>query len=47
MVKLLMRLKCNVAFTDKTKRETLNNNSGQSALYWIVTKMPDIVRISV
>jgi hypothetical protein len=43
MVKLLMELNCCVSFSDKTKKETLNNNKGQTALYWIVTKMPDTV----
>ncbi len=38
-----MELKCNVSFTDNSKQETLNNDKGQSALYCIVTKMPDIV----
>jgi hypothetical protein len=44
MVMLLMSLKCNVCFTDKTKTETLNNIKGQTALYWIVTKMPDVAK---
>ena len=43
MVKLLMKLQCCVSFTDETKEETLNDSKGQSALYWIIAKMPDIV----
>lgn len=45
MVKLLIELKCCISFTDDSKRETLNSNNGQTALYWIVTKMPDIVSL--
>ena len=43
MVKLLISLKCCISFTDKTKKETLNDIKGQTALYWIIYKMPDIV----
>ena len=44
MVKLLLNLNCRCSFTDpKTKKYTLNDANGQTALYWIVTKMPDIV----
>ena len=46
MVKTLMNLQCNVGFTDeKIKQEILCNDKGQTALYWIVTKMPDIVNL--
>jgi hypothetical protein len=45
MVKLLMDLKCCISFTDGKKKETLNNVKGQTALYWIVSKMPDIVTL--
>ena len=38
-----MNLECNVAYSDPLKSEVLANNKGQTALYWIVTKMPDIV----
>ena len=39
-----MSLKCNVGFIDsKTKKDVLCNDKGQTAMYWIVTKMPDIV----
>lgn len=43
MVKLLINLKCSISFTNENKNETLNDVNGQTALYWIVTKMPDIV----
>ena len=39
-----MELDCCVSFTDETKKETLTNNKGQTALYWIVTKMPDTAK---
>jgi hypothetical protein len=43
MVKLLIELGCCISFSDSTRTEILCNNRGQTALYWIVTKMPDIV----
>ena len=43
MVKVLMDQKCNISFSNSKKTETLNNIKGQTALYWIVLKMPDIV----
>lgn len=46
MVKLLVELECCISFTDNTKKEVLCNNAGQTALYWIVTKMPEMVNLS-
>jgi|688.fasta_scaffold468046_3 hypothetical protein len=47
MVKLLLDHKCNLSFSNTKKTETLNDNKGQTALYWIVLKMPDLVNISI
>ena len=44
MVKVLLDHKCNLTFSNTKKTETLNNYKGQTALYWIVLKMPDIVK---
>ena len=44
MVKLLMSLKCYVSYTDESRKETLNSAEGQTALYWIITKMPDVAK---
>ena len=45
MVKMLMNLKCNCVFVDKTKKRTLHDSNGQTALYFIVKNMPEIVII--
>jgi hypothetical protein len=50
MVKTLMNLKCNCVFADKTKKyssggTTLHDSNGQTALYFIVKNMPEIVII--
>ena len=47
MVKKLMSLNCNFCFKDKSKCEVLCNLSGTTALYWIVTNMPEIVNYYV
>jgi hypothetical protein len=44
MVKYLLSIKCNSVFTDpKTKKNILDDINGQSALYWILTNMPELV----
>ena len=43
MVIKLMSLNCNVCFKDNFKQKVLCNLSGTTALYWIVTNMPESV----
>ena len=48
MLKLLLSLKCNCCYADENgKKTTLHDTSGQTALYWIVTKVPDLVCIKI
>ena len=42
-VKMLLDLGCCICFTNKSKTETLNSKSGQTALYWIIMNTPDCV----
>jgi hypothetical protein len=39
----MMRLNCCISYTDEKKTTTLNNINGQTPLYWIITKMPELV----
>jgi hypothetical protein len=41
MATLLLSLKCKVSYDNENK--VLCNKMGQTALYWMVSKMPDIV----
>ena len=44
MVKLLLNLKCNSVFRDPlTKKITLHDIHGQTALFWIITNIPESV----
>lgn len=43
MATLLLSLKCKVSFDNDNK--VLSNKMGQTALYWMVSKMPDIVSL--
>ena len=40
---MLISLGCCISYTDKSKTKTLNSNSGQTALYWIIRNTPDCV----
>ena len=41
-LKTLMDYGCCISYTDKSKKETLNSETGQSALYWIVKNTPEL-----
>ena len=46
-LKTLIDYGCCISYTDDTKKETLNSESGQSALYWIVMNTPELASINI